>query len=191
MKQPEDKSRRGFLKASSMLGLAVTFGPAALGGPFAHTKSEANPKENTTTKTGASPVADSTAIRPFHSNFPETDLTDLRRRINATKWPEREPVTDASQGVQLATTQKLARYWGTDYDWRKCQAKLNAAAAIRHRDRWARHSFYPCAFEAAQCTSHHHHARMARLDHRADEGHRSADQSNGTWRELLRTLSTW
>jgi pimeloyl-ACP methyl ester carboxylesterase len=126
LKQPEDKSRRGFLKASSMMGLAVTFGPAALGGPFAHTKSEANPKENTTTKTGASPVADSTAIRPFHSSFPETDLTDLRRRINATRWPERETVTDASQGVQLATTQKLARYWGTDYDWRKCQARLNA-----------------------------------------------------------------
>ena len=59
-------------------------------------------------------------------NISETELTELRRRINATKWPERETVADASQGVQLATTQKLASYWATDYDWRKCQAKLNA-----------------------------------------------------------------
>jgi len=69
---------------------------------------------------------DKTAIRPFQVNFPEAELTDLRRRVNATKWPERETVTDALQGVQLATIQKLARYWGTDYDWRKAEAKLKA-----------------------------------------------------------------
>src|SRR5262245_26818045 len=66
------------------------------------------------------------AVRPFQINFPEADLTELRRRINATKWPEGEAVPDGSQGVQLATTQKLARYWATDYDWRKCEAKLKA-----------------------------------------------------------------
>ena len=66
------------------------------------------------------------AIRPFQANIPEADLADLRRRVNATKWPDRETVTDASQGVQLKTTQSLARYWGTDYDWRKCEAKLNS-----------------------------------------------------------------
>jgi pimeloyl-ACP methyl ester carboxylesterase len=65
-------------------------------------------------------------IRPFHVDFPEADLTELRRRIVATKWPERETVADESQGVQFATMQKLARYWGTDYDWRKCEARLNA-----------------------------------------------------------------
>ena len=70
--------------------------------------------------------ADQTAIRPFQLDVPEAELTDLRRRINATRWPERETVTDASQGVQLATTQALARYWATDYDWRKCEARLNA-----------------------------------------------------------------
>jgi pimeloyl-ACP methyl ester carboxylesterase len=59
-------------------------------------------------------------------NVPEAELTELRRRINATRWPERETVTDESQGVQLEMMQKLARYWGTDYDWRKCEAKLNA-----------------------------------------------------------------
>src|SRR5947199_1390866 len=69
---------------------------------------------------------DKNAIRPFQANFPESELTELRRRINATKWPERETVTDATQGVQLATTEALARYWGRDYDWRKCEARLNA-----------------------------------------------------------------
>src|SRR6266850_611209 len=71
-------------------------------------------------------AADKTAIRPFHVNVPEGELTELRRRINATKWPERETVTDASQGVQLATIQALARYWATDYDWRKIEAKMKA-----------------------------------------------------------------
>jgi pimeloyl-ACP methyl ester carboxylesterase len=66
------------------------------------------------------------AIRPFRIDFPEAMLTDMRRRISATNWPERETVTDESQGVRLATVQALARYWATDYDWRKCEAKLNA-----------------------------------------------------------------
>ena len=69
---------------------------------------------------------DTAAIRPFNVHVPEAELTELRRRINNTKWPERETVTDATQGVQLATTQALARYWGTEYDWRKCEARLNA-----------------------------------------------------------------
>jgi pimeloyl-ACP methyl ester carboxylesterase len=69
--------------------------------------------------------SDKNAIRSFQVSFPEAELTELRRRINATKWPEREPVTDASQGVQLATIQKLAQYWGTEYDWRPCEARLN------------------------------------------------------------------
>ena len=69
---------------------------------------------------------DASAIRPFHVSFPEAELTELRRRVNATRWPERETVTDATQGVQLATMQKLADYWGKDYDWSKCEAKLKA-----------------------------------------------------------------
>ena len=67
-----------------------------------------------------------TAVRPFRFNVPEAELTELRRRINATKWPERETVTDDSQGVRLATTQALAHYWATEYDWRKVEARLNA-----------------------------------------------------------------
>ncbi len=66
------------------------------------------------------------AVRPFRIEVPEQELADLRRRITATKWPERETVTDASQGVQLATTQALARYWAKEHDWRKVEARLNA-----------------------------------------------------------------
>ncbi len=71
-------------------------------------------------------TGDNTAIRPFHVNVPEAELAELRRRIRATKWPERETVTDATQGVQLATIQALAGYWAREYDWRKIEAKLNA-----------------------------------------------------------------
>ncbi len=69
--------------------------------------------------------SDQTALRPFQVNVPEAELTELRRRLHATKWPERETVTDQSQGVQLATIQALARYWATEYDWRKIEAQLN------------------------------------------------------------------
>ena len=68
----------------------------------------------------------SDAIHRFHVSVPKSELTEMRKRINATRWPERETVTDQSQGVQLATIQALAHYWATDYDWRKCEAKLNA-----------------------------------------------------------------
>ena len=67
-----------------------------------------------------------TDIRQFEITFPEADFTDLRRRINATRWPERETVDDDSQGVPLATMQELARYWATEYDWSRVEAKLNA-----------------------------------------------------------------
>src|ERR1700730_9681945 len=70
--------------------------------------------------------SDATAIRPFHVNVPEAELTELRRRIKATVWPDRETVMDTTQGVQLAPVQRPDSYWATDYDWRKCEAKLNA-----------------------------------------------------------------
>ena len=74
----------------------------------------------------SSTVETATEIRPFHVGIPDEALDDLRRRIAATNWPERETVTDQSQGVPLAMIQELARYWGTEYDWRKCEAVLNA-----------------------------------------------------------------
>src|SRR4051812_36493148 len=70
--------------------------------------------------------SDETTIRAFQVDVPEAELTELRRLINATRWPERETVADDSQGVPLAMIQELARYWATDYDWRKCEAQLNA-----------------------------------------------------------------
>src|SRR6202047_1816255 len=80
----------------------------------------------TPTSAGGEQAADKNGMHPFHVNIPEAELTELRRRINNTRWPERETVTDATQGVQLATTQALARYWATEYDWGKIEAKLNA-----------------------------------------------------------------
>src|SRR6266566_7909017 len=65
-------------------------------------------------------------VRPFRINVPEEDLVDLRRRVMATRWPDKETIADQSQGVQLAKFQELVRYWGTDYDWRKVEARLNA-----------------------------------------------------------------
>src|ERR671913_458372 len=80
----------------------------------------------TVTERPTEQTTDKTAIRPFQFEVPEAELIELRRRISATRWPDRETVTDASQGVQLATIQALARYWATEYDWRACEARLNA-----------------------------------------------------------------
>src|SRR3954451_5304593 len=73
-----------------------------------------------------SDTVEATAIRPFRIEVPEEQLGELRRRLAATRWPSSELVADRSQGVQLATIQALAEYWATDYDWRVCEARLNA-----------------------------------------------------------------
>jgi len=127
--QPADNSRRRFLKVSSLLSLAAAFSPRTVAETFAYSKARTTERENHMTQataTGTEQTKDKTAIRPFQFNFTDAELTDLRRRINATKWPDIEQVPDASQGVQLETMQKLARYWGSDYDWRKGEAKLKA-----------------------------------------------------------------
>jgi pimeloyl-ACP methyl ester carboxylesterase len=103
-------TRRGFL-ATSATALLVT---SAATGTFSLLS----------TKPAA--AATDATIRPFHVNVAEEDLADLRRRVLATRWPAKETVADQSQGVQLAKLQELVRYWGTDYDWRKVEAKLNA-----------------------------------------------------------------
>src|SRR4029450_12077504 len=71
-------------------------------------------------------VETDTEIRPFNVDIPDEELAELRRRIASARWPSKELVEDASQGVQLGTVEELARYWATDYDWRECEAKLNA-----------------------------------------------------------------
>jgi pimeloyl-ACP methyl ester carboxylesterase len=101
-----DQGRRGFIgAAATALAAAGTFGLL--------------PEQSAAS-------TESTAVRPFHISVPEEALVDLRRRIKATKWPDKETVTDASQGVQLETMRKLARYWETGHDWRKVEARLNA-----------------------------------------------------------------
>src|SRR6266496_1533031 len=72
------------------------------------------------------PAATGDAVRPFRINVPEEDLADLRRRVLATRWPDRETVNDASQGIQLAKIKPLVAYWGSGYDWRKAEARLNS-----------------------------------------------------------------
>src|SRR5262245_32051655 len=71
-------------------------------------------------------AAEDATIRPFQVSVSEEELADLRRRIAATRWPSKELVADTSQGVQLAMLRELARYWASEYDWRRCEAKLNA-----------------------------------------------------------------
>ena len=123
------RTRRGLL-AGSVAALSVgLFKKAFASSDDAQTMTA--PDGGSMTRTSASQQgsrqpADKTAIRSFRVNVPEAKLKELRRRIKATNWPERETAADESQGVQLATMQELARYWGTDYDWRKCEAKLNA-----------------------------------------------------------------
>ena len=137
-----DISRRDFMKligaGSLLVGLGVSGIPNVLknikevSAQVATTTNTTNATgasaTNTTNATGASaaPLSNNLDIRPFRVNVPEAELTELRRRINATRWPSKELVADRSQGVQLATLQALARYWTTDYDWRKVEAKLNA-----------------------------------------------------------------
>jgi pimeloyl-ACP methyl ester carboxylesterase len=109
-------TRRSVLAASA----------AALGLLPTHLAAQGGARLSQPSKQGDSKMATKDEIRPFSFHAPEAALADLRKRINATKWPEREQVTDDSQGVQLDTIQKLARYWETGYDWRKVEARLNA-----------------------------------------------------------------
>jgi pimeloyl-ACP methyl ester carboxylesterase len=114
MSENEVYNRRHFLQNT-----ALAFGAAQLG---IMSLAEAQSGDGPATAGAQQPES----IRPFRVNIPNEDLADLRRRINATKWPERETVSDASQGVQSSTMHALASYWGTEYDWRKAEARLNA-----------------------------------------------------------------
>src|SRR6185369_4023766 len=118
-----DRSRRRFLKVGSLLGLAVALDPWEIDEVLAGQSKEGQMSQ--ASLASASEVA-SEEIRPFHFEFSDAELADLRRRVKATKWPDKELVADASQGVQLGTVQKLAHHWGADYDWRKGEAKLKA-----------------------------------------------------------------
>src|SRR5262245_36133608 len=113
MSNNSSPTRRTVLTASATAGAVSLLPP--------HWAAAAQPS-----KQGDSDMATKDDIRSFSFHAPEAELADLRKRIDATKWPEREQVTDDSQGVQLDTIQKLARYWATEHDWRKVEARLNA-----------------------------------------------------------------
>ena len=120
MSKKPDFNRRRFVGVAAA---TVAAGPFALLG-------RVNAMTQVLTDVAQPTGSGQTEIRPFRFTASDADLTDLRRRINATRWPEREIVTDQSQGVQLATMQNLARYWGTQYDWRKCEARLALAPVV-------------------------------------------------------------
>jgi pimeloyl-ACP methyl ester carboxylesterase len=114
-------ARRGFLGSATAAVLAAGFGAA---GP-AHAQT-APPAAAGAALPQRGTAPDPASIRPFRVEAPQAALDDLRRRIAASRWPDRETVADRSQGAQLAQLQPLLRYWGTDYDWRKAEARLNA-----------------------------------------------------------------
>jgi pimeloyl-ACP methyl ester carboxylesterase len=117
--------RRGFVSSAGITIAAVQLG--LVGCARSNKTPESTTTEGSMTQSAAPSGSDATAVRPFPKvHVSDADLDDLRRRINATRWPTRELVNDQSQGIQLATTQALAHYWGSDYDWRKIEAKLNA-----------------------------------------------------------------
>ena len=119
--------QREFVRDLILIIAIIAVGPGLLAeaGFGQTTKSRTIKKETVMTQTTATKTAGKEQIRSFQVNFPEARLDDLRKRITSTNWPERELVADATQGVQLATMQKLADYWAKTYDWRKCEAKLN------------------------------------------------------------------
>ena len=113
------RPRTGWLVSSRRA--AGVFGIVVIAAACAHTVPATKPRGSE----AASREADPDAVRPFHVRIPETELIDLRRRLVTTRWPDRETVGDQSQGVRLDELQDLVRHWGTDYDWRKAEAKLN------------------------------------------------------------------
>jgi pimeloyl-ACP methyl ester carboxylesterase len=128
-------TRRSFLASSAAAGafgllprfLVVLFAATVSLAPPATVRAQQPPQTGVQAQGAAmARAAEADAVRPFRINVPEAALVDLRGRVAATRWPDRETVTDQSQGVPLAKIQALVRYWGTDYDWRKAEAKLNA-----------------------------------------------------------------
>jgi pimeloyl-ACP methyl ester carboxylesterase len=119
MAKPADFDRRRFFGVAAA---TVAAGPLGLFKFSTRVEAMTNVMTGVAQRTGSAKPD----IRPFHVSFPAAQLTDLRRRVKATKWPERETVSDDSQGVQLATTQALANYWATKHDWRKAEARLNS-----------------------------------------------------------------
>ena len=137
-----------------------------------------------TKQTAADPgTAKDGAIRPFSIEVPQEDLDELRRRITATRWPSKELVDDRSQGVQLATIQALSRYWTMDYDWRACEAKLNALPQFTTEIDGVDIHFIHVKSDARGRVAADHDPRLARLGHRAARDRRPAHRPDRARRQ--------
>ena len=143
--------------------------------------------EKTTEKTTAAPRpaplpaeldagAEDSTIRPFHIDIPEEELGTSVARIAATRWPEKETVDDLSQGTPLATIQALAQYWATEYDWRKCEARMNSFPQFLTEIDGLDIHFIHVRSQHEDALPLHRLPRLARVDRRAAEDHRAADQ---------------
>jgi pimeloyl-ACP methyl ester carboxylesterase len=110
-------------RTSIVIGAVVASAAVVAGITYANTRTTATAPQRTTMTKSPATTAE---LRPFRVAIPEKDVVELRNRVRATRWPDKETVADQSQGVQLATLQPLVQYWGNDYDWRKAEAKLNA-----------------------------------------------------------------
>src|SRR5215208_7143350 len=119
-------------------------------------------------------IENATEIRPFHLDVLEEELADLRGRIAATRWPEGETVPDASQGVQLATMEALARYWATEYDFRRLEARLNALPQFMTEIDGVDIQLHPRPVAARGRAASDHDPRLAGLCHRAARDRRPA-----------------
>ena len=128
-------------------------------------------------------------VRPLTIDIPDEEIEDLRTRLDATRWPSKELVADARQGVQLATTQELTRYWAQRLRLAHDRGEAERAAAVHDRDRRARHPLHPRQVAARERAAADHHARLARLGHRDARGHRPAhgpDRARRTRRGRVR-----
>src|SRR5262249_38193321 len=115
---------------------------------------------------GIAMLSNPTEVRPFRVDVPEAELTELRRRIAATRWPEKEPVEELSQGVQLAAIQALARYWETEYDFGRLEARLSGLPQFMTEIDGLDIQLHPCHVAARGRAPAPDHARLARLDRR-------------------------
>ena len=125
-------------------------------------------------------TSERTAIRPFTVDFPEADVADLRKRIAATRWPEKETVDDQSQGPQLATIQEIVRYWGEDYDFGRVKAKVDAYPNFVTEIDGLDIHFIHVRSKHEDASADHRHARVARIGRRTAEAHRAADRPDST-----------
>ena len=137
----------------------------------------------TVTERRTEQTTDKSAIRPFRFEASDAELEEMRRRITATRFPEKETVADFSQGVPLTTIREARAVLGHGVRLAQGRVAAERGSELHHRDRRARHSLHSRALEARECVARRHHPRLAGLHHRAAQAHRTADQSHGARRQ--------